>query len=123
MPLELGIFLGAKHFGIEHNKLKSALILDREQYRYQKFISDIAGQDIQSHGGKPTGVIKPIRDWLATASGRIRIPQGANHIAARFKAFNNNLPKMCSELHIKPKELTFNDYTAVISEWLKFNAP
>ena len=35
MPLELGIFLGAKKFGIEEQKRKKCLVLDREQYRYQ----------------------------------------------------------------------------------------
>src|SRR5205085_10402919 len=46
MPLELGAFLGAKHFGNNRQKRKACLILDSEKYRYQKFISHIAGQDI-----------------------------------------------------------------------------
>ncbi len=44
MPLELGIFLGAKRFGSQKQKQKNGLILDREKYRYQSFCSDIAGQ-------------------------------------------------------------------------------
>jgi hypothetical protein len=43
MPLELGIFLGSKRFGRGRQRQKICLILDREQFRYQKFISDIAG--------------------------------------------------------------------------------
>ena len=43
MPLELGVFLGAKKFGIEEQERKKCLILDAEPYRYQQFISDIAG--------------------------------------------------------------------------------
>src|SRR5947208_4085517 len=39
MPLELGLFLGAKRFGTAEQKLKSCLIADIERYRYQKFIS------------------------------------------------------------------------------------
>ena len=46
MPLELGIFLGAKRFGGEAQKQKRCLILDTEQYRFQKFVSDLAGMDI-----------------------------------------------------------------------------
>lgn len=42
MPLELGVFLGAARFGSGGQKEKGCLILDREQYRYQKYISDIA---------------------------------------------------------------------------------
>src|SRR4051794_5309929 len=44
MPFELGLFLGAKRFGRAKQKFKTCLILDVEPYRYQKFISDIAGQ-------------------------------------------------------------------------------
>lgn len=46
MPLELGVFLGAAKFGRGRQREKRCLILDRERYRYQKYISDIAGQDI-----------------------------------------------------------------------------
>ena len=49
MPLELGIFLGSKKYGDKKNKTKVCLVIDKEQYRYQIFISDIAGQDIKSH--------------------------------------------------------------------------
>jgi hypothetical protein len=52
MPLELGIFLAAKRFGGPPQNNKMCLILDRQPYRYQKFISDIAGQDIQAHAKK-----------------------------------------------------------------------
>lgn len=46
MPLELGIFLGAKAFGSREQKRKAAIVLDTQPFRYQKYISDIAGQDI-----------------------------------------------------------------------------
>src|SRR5215216_4348592 len=45
MPLELGILIGAKRFGNKRQASKAALIMDKEPYRYQIFISDIAGQD------------------------------------------------------------------------------
>ena len=45
MPLELGLFLGAKSFSDEpRQKKKRCLILDSNPYRYQKFLSDIAGR-------------------------------------------------------------------------------
>lgn len=53
MPLELGLFLGAKRFGNKAQKLKRVLILDVEQHRYQRFISDLAGMDIHGHAGEP----------------------------------------------------------------------
>lgn len=51
MPFELGLFIGAKRFGNAKHQLKTCIIFDRERYRYQQFLSDIAGQDIRAHGG------------------------------------------------------------------------
>ncbi|HUR83219.1 MAG TPA: hypothetical protein VM733_20850 [Thermoanaerobaculia bacterium] len=67
MPLELGLFLGAKRFGSGKQKLKNCLVLDVERYRYQKFMSDIAGQDIAAHDGTPEAAIRAVRDWLSDA--------------------------------------------------------
>ena len=44
MPLELGIFLGAKSFGSGLQELKKCMILDSDAYRYQRFVSDITRQ-------------------------------------------------------------------------------
>jgi hypothetical protein len=78
MPLELGLFLGAKTFGLRGPRAKVCLILDRQKYRYQKFCSDIAGQDIESHDGKPQIAIKAVRDWLQTNryGSPVTIPDG-----------------------------------------------
>src|SRR5262245_60589749 len=37
MPLELGLFLGAKAFGDATNQRKRCIVLDREPFRYQTF--------------------------------------------------------------------------------------
>src|SRR5688572_3889608 len=39
MPLELGVFLGARSFGAGKQGQKNCLILDREAYRYRNFVS------------------------------------------------------------------------------------
>ena len=70
MPLELGVFLGAKRYGEKNQKRKSCLILDKERYRYQVFISDIAGQDAKSHNNNTEEVINLVRDWLSHTSRR-----------------------------------------------------
>jgi hypothetical protein len=61
MPLELGLFIGAKRLGDEEQGRKRILILDTEQYRYHRFISDIAGQDIRAHGSDPSGQSRWLR--------------------------------------------------------------
>lgn len=38
MPLELGIFLGAREFGGGRQRQKRCLVLDRERFRYQAFL-------------------------------------------------------------------------------------
>jgi hypothetical protein len=122
MPLELGMFLGAKRFGSSRHKLKTCLILDVDRYRYQKFISDIAGQDIAAHGGVPDEAIKAVRNWLSAATPKkIKIP-GGGAIAKRYALFDAELPATCQRLQLDIAELTFSDYVLQVEEWLKVNA-
>jgi hypothetical protein len=120
MPLELGVFIGAKMFGDKKQKNKNCLILDKEEYRYQKYISDIAGHDIRSHQNSPEGLIKTVRNWLNDASGRTTIP-GGKEIIARYNRFKSDLPAMCLAARIDKQELTYNDYSNFISEWLSLS--
>jgi hypothetical protein len=119
MPLELGAFLGAKHFGKGKQKRKSCLIIDTDRYRYQKFVSDIAGQDIQNHESDPKKVIRVIRNWLQNYSKPI-LPSGSI-IWKRYLLFQKDLPLLCKDLKLDAKELTFNDYVLLVSRWLKIN--
>ena len=66
MPLELGLFLGARNFGGHDQRSKVCLILDSERYRYQIFCSDIAGQDIRAHANEVSRALAVVRDWLQT---------------------------------------------------------
>lgn len=94
MPLELGIFIGAKRYGEGKQKKKRTLILDKEKHRYNKSISDISGQDIKSHNGDQQKAIRCVRDWLNSTSRKKGLP-GANHITKRYKAFDKKLPLIC----------------------------
>ena len=118
MPLELGVFLGAKKFGIEEQKRKKCLILDTKPYRYQQFISDIAGQDIQAHNDTPEAIVKVVRDWLRNASRREAIPSGGI-IWERYQEFMEKLPQMAKEGQLIVEELIFNDYTLLVAQWLE----
>lgn len=117
MPLELGVFIGAKRYGDKTQKVKKSIILDCEPYRYRAFISDISGQDIQSHNNDPEQAITRIRNWLNTSSGRRTIP-GGRAIVQRWRQFENDLPDMCARIPIEIDELMYNDYAMFISEWL-----
>lgn len=118
MPLELGVFIGAKKFGDTSQRKKNTLILDREPHRYQIFMSDIAGQDIRSHDNDPASAISIVRNWLNAASGRKTIPGGAA-INSRYQSFLAEFPNICTELQLEVEEVTYNDYCNIVSDWLK----
>ena len=118
MPLELGLFLGAKRFGGATHRDKSCLILDREPFRYQKFISDIAGQDVRAHDGSAELAIGHVRERLAGASGRKMLPGGAS-IWSRYRQFNDELPVLMTRPQLLNSELTFNDRSNLIEFWLR----
>ena len=118
MPLELGVFLGAKKFGINEQERKNCLILDKERYRYQQFISDIAGQDIQTHNNNPEEIVTVVRNWLRNVSKRETIPSGGI-IWGRYQEFIADLPQLAQEYQLKVDELIFNDYSWVITKWLR----
>ena len=120
MPLELGLFLGCKRFGPPAQQRKGCLILDREKYRYRNFISDIAGQDIHAHEGKPEKAIVEVRDWLSSASRRKGLPGGAA-IVQRYSQFRHQLPALCEDLKRQEDSLTFSDLSEMISLWLQAN--
>jgi len=116
MPLELGFFLGAGRFGGTLQRRKRSLILDRHPHRYQKFISDIAGQDIKAHGRKEKQAIRIVRDWLSTSSGRA-IPGGA-YLYQHYLIFKAELPRLCRGLNLSRAELTFNDFSNIVAAWV-----
>lgn len=116
MPLELGIFIGCKHFGSRTQKGKSYIILDKEPYRFQKFISDISGQDIDAHKGNPELAIRRVRDFLASKSNRMK--PGASMMHKRYLKFRKDLPKLCKEIQLEEDELTFLEYSALAVQWI-----
>ena len=122
MPLELGLFLGAARFGDRRQRTKRCLVLETERYRFQRFCSDLAGQDIQAHHGKPRLAIEVVRNWLSAPSAAqgTMIPSGSR-IAARYASFLRDLPDWCHALHLNPRELTFSDFGFLTTQWLEEN--
>jgi hypothetical protein len=119
MPLELGLFLGAQRFGTGRQPEKLCVVMDREPYWYQAFISDIAGQDIAPHGDNPEQAIKAVRDWLAESGAGITHPPGAAAIAGRYRRFVDDLQAMCAATERESGELTVTEFAYSLSCWLK----
>lgn len=121
MPLELGFFLGAKRYGSGRQRSKSCKVLDVDRYRFQRFCSDIAGQDISAHGFDPARAIRAVRDWLQSNRPRVVIPSGSR-IVQRYRQFQTDLPMLCETLRLEIGELTFIDFQNLVVEWLRANA-
>jgi hypothetical protein len=117
VPFELGIFLGGWRYGSGSQKQKCVLVLDSEPYRYQKFISDLSGRDIAVHANSPKEIINIIHDWLSAWTPKTT--PGGSEIYASYRLFRRALPKICKQLEIPAKSLSYIDYKYVIASWLK----
>ena len=116
MPLELGLFLGARQYGDEAQRDKRVLILDVEQYRYQRFTSDLAGMDIHEHGGDPTRAVRETRDWLANVSRRKL--DSADRVVRLYEGFQADLPALAESLEFDALNLPYVDYEHTVVGWL-----
>ncbi len=115
MPFELGLDIGAKKLGRRSDKI--ILVLDTERFRYQKFLSDIAGQDIRIYDGSIADIVRAVRDFLRSASKRTGL-MGADRIRASYAAFTRSLPGLCERTGIDRRELIYPDYLQFVEQWL-----
>jgi hypothetical protein len=121
MPFEFGLFLAAKSFGSDQQKNKVALIFDRERYRYQKSLSDLSGNDIVTHDGKPEKAIHEVRNWLNSFQpGDVSLP-GGSHIFDQYRRFNRRLPSASKRIKLVAKELVYADICRSMERWIKDN--
>lgn len=123
MPFELGLFFGAKRFGSPMQRRKSCLVFDTEPFRYQRFISDISGQDITPHDNDVPRAIGAVRGWLSDSlpyDGRT-IP-GGMAIVRLYGDFQAALPGLCAQSRVTAPELTFVDRVRMGVAWLQATA-
>jgi hypothetical protein len=114
MPFELGLWFGRRR---QRRKSISTLILEAKPFQYQKYLSDISGQDTKAHSRKPEVLILHLRDWLQTLYPDTALP-GGKMIAHDFRAFARALPAMAAQLGQKPVDLLFADLVRFVVDWL-----
>lgn len=85
MPFELGIDFGCRRFGAEEFMEKAFLILEEESFRYQAAISDLAGCDIEAHGGSHEVAVRKLRNWIMQQDDFEQV--GATAILSEFQDF------------------------------------
>lgn len=93
MPFELGLFLGARHFGGPRQKQKRALVLAESREKWAPTISDLSGVDPTFHKNIPEVAIAAVRDFLSRTPDGGRLP-GEGAIAADFERFEKDLPRL-----------------------------
>lgn len=121
MPLELGADLGLRFAGSPMQRSRKMMIMDAEDHRYDKTLSDLSGNDIMIHGNDPRKVIRQVRDWLNNhwdpAHGHG--PPGADYICQDFDAYLVLAPDIVKALNLDPHDrLPHRDYLKVVEEAL-----
>ncbi|HEX8393227.1 MAG TPA: hypothetical protein VF665_12855 [Longimicrobium sp.] len=121
VPVELGMFLGAKAFGTGVHRRKAGLILDVDVTRETDEESLLAGMDIRYHRAEPEEAICHVRDFLYEhRRARHFLPQ-ADEIVERYYEFRTALEESCAAHRIHEDSLTFRDLTTFIVGWMSVN--
>jgi hypothetical protein len=124
LPFEVGFDLGCREFGEGEVKKKRCLILDREKYRFKKFLSDLSGSDIHEHSDEPRLLIREVRNWLRTNTGMMLDDKGPNRIWTRFVESYSGYVNWKKSLGFSDEdieELPVSEYIAYIRAWIDKN--
>ena len=104
MPFELGLMMGAKHFGRGRQKAKRAMIMESKPFAMPRFLSDLAGNDPKAHEDDASNVIRIVRDHLHADPSGVRLP-GAAHIADLMAEYRNLLPGLAAAANLTVEEI------------------
>ncbi len=119
MPFELGLDIGGKCFGEGELAEKKCLILEKEQYRYQRVLSDISGNDIEAHQENPQVLIRKVRNWF-TSQDIGDIPS-ANVIWNSFNEFESALAEILEEEGFDQddiEEMPKSEFIKYVRDWV-----
>ena len=101
MPFELGVDYETRaHAGAPYDE-KQFLILETRRYAYMRALSDLNGVDIEAHGDDPRTLVRKVRNWLRTATGRTEF--------AAPSALWYDYGGFSADLYDKLKALDFSD--------------
>ena len=118
MPFELGLDLGALEYGDKKLKTKKILILEKDKYRYQQFISDISGQDIVNHNDTPITLVKRVRDWYSANCESLTA--SSSEIWTAFNQFTYDLYEKLAYnfTEIEIQEMPIGEYIKFAKDWV-----
>lgn len=123
MPMELGLHLGARLLGEHRHRRKRALILDAHPHRYDAALSDISGQDIESHNNDPDQAIACVRNWLSEHRPHNAAPlPGAGAMQDDYRLFQVEVGALLEPRRLDPNRLTHNDFLFAVRDWIATRA-
>jgi hypothetical protein len=124
MPMEFGLHLGARLLGAGRHRRKRALLLDAVPHRYDAVISDISGQDIETHNNDPDDAIRCVRNWLSEHR-QTSVPPlpGAAAMKNDYQEFQAEVGELLKARRQDPlTELTHSDYLFAVRDWITSRA-
>ncbi len=104
MPFELGLVIGAKRFGSERQRSKSAVIMVSEPYRLPIYLSDLGGNDPLAHRGNASSIVRIVRDSLHRYPSGQPLP-GATHLTKILRQFYSDLPRLARAARLTMEEV------------------
>ena len=120
MPFELGLDIGCRVFSRGPLSQKRCLILETEQYDYQKALSDLSNSDIKRHQNEPEEVIRQVRNWFVEV-GIEGLPSGTV-IWDEFNEFMADFYQKREAEGFRDKDLQMMpvpEYVGFIEEWVR----
>lgn len=120
MPMELGVHLGARLLGETRQRRKRALILDSVPHRYDQALSDISGQDIETHGNDPREAIRCVRNWLSEHRQHAAAPlPGVKAMQDDYQLFQEEVGGLLEARRLDPlDQLTHSDFLFAVRDWI-----
>ena len=119
MPFELGLDIGCRVFSQGIQSQKRCLILETEQYEYQKALSDLSNSDIKRHLNNPEEVVRQVRNWFVEVEvGKL---PSATMMWKEFNEFTANFYHEREAEGFRDKDLEMMpvpEYVGYIKDWL-----
>jgi hypothetical protein len=125
MPFELGIDFGCRRFGTPDQRTKSFLILEEQDHRYLRTLSDLRGSDLHFPRGDYKIAIARVRNWLVQVCGLENVagPSGILDKYSDFQGwhYNHQLSNGFSEADIAEYETM--ELLTSMQEWHRLGCP
>jgi hypothetical protein len=120
MPFEIGLDLGCRlyHSDLKYRD-KRALILESEQYSYQKALSDLSNSDVKCHKGDPEELIFEVRSWFSEIN-KDEMP-GGTLIWDDYNTFLTDLFESMLQKGLKQKDIdrmTMAELIIRMQDWI-----